>query len=443
LGIGDGNSVNIWGDRWIPRASSYKIQTQIQGLTSEAKVSALIDQDTASWNKQLIRDLVSKEEMEAICLLPLSRYKQRDVLCWRSTSTGEFSVRSAYHLEVERVNREKGEGSNSQGNSKIWRLIWRLRIPNTTKTFLWKACSNILPTKQNLEKRRVVDNDGCNLCNGEIESVVHALWTCPAAQDVWGICDMRIQKSQSLGRDFQSVFADLAERCSMEEIEMCAVIARAIWTRRNAVVHGEAFEHPNVLLRKARESLRQFQSMQIESNTGEEAPGTGITQKWTGPPNGSYKVNWDIALDAKQNCLGIGVIIRDDKGAVFGALRRVACTTQDPTMGEAIGALAAVEFSRDTGISDVILEGDSKQIVDAIAGMGSYWCKYGHIIGDINEVMKGFRRWEVRHVRREANEATHVLAKSAIRTKEEKIWLEETPSIIIDVVNQEQAALSV
>jgi hypothetical protein len=56
-----------------------------------------------------------------------------------------------------------------------------------------------------------------------------------------GFCDMRIQKSQSLGRDFQSVFADLAERCSMEEIEICAVIARAIWTRRNAVVHGEAF----------------------------------------------------------------------------------------------------------------------------------------------------------------------------------------------------------
>jgi ribonuclease HI len=208
-------------------------------------------------------------------------------------------------------------------------------------------------------------------------------------------------------------------------------------------VHGEAFEHPNVLLRKAQESLRQFQSVQIGSNTGEETPGTGTTQKWADPPNGFYKVNWDIALDAKQNCMGIGVIIRDDKGAVFSALRKTSCTTQDPAMGEAMGALAAVEFSRDTGISDFILKGDSKQIVDAIAGKGSYWCKYGHIIGDINEVIKGFRRCEVRHVRREANEAAHVLAKSAIRTKEEKIWLEEIPSIIIDIVNQEQAALSV
>jgi hypothetical protein len=53
---------------------------------------------------------------------------------------------------------------------------------------------------------------------------------------------------------------------------------------------------------------------------GEEAPGTSTTQKWAGPPNGSYKVNWDIALDVKQDCMGIGVIIRDDKGAVFGAV---------------------------------------------------------------------------------------------------------------------------
>jgi ribonuclease HI len=74
-----------------------------------------------------------------------------------------------------------------------------------------------------------------------------------------------------------------------------------------------------------------------------------------------------------------------------------------------MGALAAVEFSRDTGLFNIILEGDSKQIVDAITVMGSHCCKYGHIIGDICEVMKGFRRGEVRHVKREANKAIHLI----------------------------------
>jgi hypothetical protein len=101
--------VHIWGDKWLPRPSSYKIQSAAQWPSSEARVSLLIDPSTTSWNVPLIRDLFSREEADAICSLPLSRYKQRDMLYWRSTSTGEFSVRSAYYLEVERVNREKGQ----------------------------------------------------------------------------------------------------------------------------------------------------------------------------------------------------------------------------------------------------------------------------------------------------------------------------------------------
>ena len=166
-------------------------------------------------------------------------------------------------------------------------------------------------------------------------------------------------------------------------------------------------------------------------------------QKWMSPPSGMYKANRDIALDAKQNRMGIGVITRDVKGAVAGSMSRTVSMSHEPANGEAMGALAAAEFSRDTGLFNIILEGNSKQVVDAITSKGSHWCKYGHIIGDICEVMKGFRRWEVGHVKREANEAAHVLAKTTTREIGEKIWLEDVPSIILDVVNQEQIALSV
>jgi hypothetical protein len=47
-----------------------------------------------------------------------------------------------------------------------------------------------------------------------------------------------------------------------------------------------------------------------------------------------------------------------------------------------MGALVAAEFSRDIGLFDIILEGDYKQVVDAITGTGSPWCKYCHIMGD-------------------------------------------------------------
>jgi hypothetical protein len=47
----------------------------------------------------LINAVFNKEEADIICKIPLSRYGQKDVMIWRGTTSGEFTVRSAYHLE--------------------------------------------------------------------------------------------------------------------------------------------------------------------------------------------------------------------------------------------------------------------------------------------------------------------------------------------------------
>jgi hypothetical protein len=119
------------------------------------------------------------------------------------------------------------------------------------------------------------------------------------------------------------------------------------------VVHGEVFEHPNVLLRKAQECLKLFQSEQIGSSKDEERIGTGTAQTWKSPLSGTYKVNWDIALDVKQNRMGVGVLIRDDKGVVVAALCRTVNKKHESAVGEALGALAAVEFNRNTGFFNI------------------------------------------------------------------------------------------
>ena len=114
-------------------------------------------------------------------------------------------------------------------------------------------------------------------------------------------------------------------------------------------------------------------------------------------------------------------------------LSKTLDSLQDPTFGEALGARGAVEFARDLGFNDIILEGDSKQVVMAISSKERNWCKYGHIVGDILEVLNSFRRWDIGHIKRMANGAAHGLAKAA-RELGGRIWLEEIPSTIYDVV---------
>lgn len=88
--------------------------------------------------------------------------------------------------------------------------------------------------------------------------------------------------------------------------------------------------------------------------------------RWCCPPGGFYKINWDVTINTYPNRMGVGVIIRNSEGRVIAALSIVKKETQEPAVGEATAALLAMEFGRDIGVMDVILEGDSLQVIKAI-----------------------------------------------------------------------------
>jgi hypothetical protein len=48
-----------------------------------------------------------------------------------------------------------------------------------------------------------------------------------------------------------------------------------------------------------------------------------------------------------------------------------------------MGMLQAIEFCRDLGLSDIMLEGDSLQVVLAVNAKGDQWLRFGQIIDDI------------------------------------------------------------
>ena len=50
--------------------------------------------------------------------------------------------------------------------------IWKLNIPPRVQLFLWLLSKNKLLTRDNLAKRRPVEDNTCLLC-GERESIIH------------------------------------------------------------------------------------------------------------------------------------------------------------------------------------------------------------------------------------------------------------------------------
>jgi hypothetical protein len=182
--VGNGRKVRIWEDRWLP-SPVFKILTTPSILNPTATVDQLIDREARWWDNNRLNLLFSAEEVSMIQKIPISCTNQEDIIIWRGTKNGIFSVRSAYHMQMEMVSRNEGACSESEKQNRIWKRIWSLSVPNSEKNFLWRACNNILPTKENLCRRKIIMDSLCMFCGMEVESGFHILWQCPSAMDVW------------------------------------------------------------------------------------------------------------------------------------------------------------------------------------------------------------------------------------------------------------------
>ena len=150
-------------------------------------------------------------------------------IVWTGTKKGIFTVWSAYYTVKELSLADKGECSIERCKEKMWQVIWKLNCPWVVHLFLWNACNNILPTKENLSKRALTLDNKCPICNSETEMVGHSLWSCLATKDVWMECHVRIQKSLGAEDDFLAIFERLMERLSADELWMMVFVAWHIW----------------------------------------------------------------------------------------------------------------------------------------------------------------------------------------------------------------------
>ena len=88
-------------------------------------------------------------------------------------------------IQTQQVRSSHGQSSNHSQSNKIWKVIWVVKVCNKIKTFIWKACRDILPTKSNLTRRKILFDTGCEYCEDGVESIDHVLLRCTYFDKVW------------------------------------------------------------------------------------------------------------------------------------------------------------------------------------------------------------------------------------------------------------------
>ena len=196
----------------------------------------------------------------AILQIPLSRRQVPDTIFWLYTKSGEYSVKSGYHTTrlLSKQEAEKGESSGEVIGGPVWARLWKLKIPNKIKVFGWRACQDILPTRENLARRRIVEDARCGVCLSATETEYHALWECGLAQNVWAGCTRCLQKGRIGHVDMLHLVEEMQGRLSKEELELFWVQSWLIWNQRNTLMHGGVIQDPGRLNQRARDYLEEF-----------------------------------------------------------------------------------------------------------------------------------------------------------------------------------------
>ena len=106
---------------------------------------------------------------------------------------------------------------------------------------------------------------------------------------------------------------------------------------------------------------------------------------------------------SKQKATGVGVIIWDDRGRLKAAMTMKLHAPLGALEVEAKAFEVGMQFAKDVGIQDVVLEGDSIIINRALCKLSTPPSSVAPIIEGILDLSKDFRRVQFSHIRRQGN----------------------------------------
>ena len=219
----------------------------------------------------------------------------------------------------------------------------------------------------------MLSSDTCEQCGKCSETTSHILLHYDKSSSVWVACGLVMEKDYSFVVMLWKVSKDLG----LADVNLTHFMAISwnIWNDRNGVRHGEVPKTVSNLVLEATRIVEEYKALQDC-----HIPATNpLPTLWIPPMPSAYKANVDGAVFNAFSIAGLGVLIRDDRGRVVGAMSQNFHALLGPLEAEPKAMEAAVLFARDLGIQDITFEGNSLQVTISWLGAQGFhllWLKF-------------------------------------------------------------------
>ncbi|MCI15715.1 cytochrome P450, partial [Trifolium medium] len=187
-----------------------------------------------------------------------------------------------------------------------------------------------------------------------------------------------------------------------------------LWNNRNNRVWNESNDPGRSLGLKARHLWQDWVAVQQLHHGDSQQVQQQHPVIWQKPHYGWYKCNVDAGFHKELNKTSTGWCLRDHMGRFVMAETTWLEGNCSILEGESIAVFNALEALAQRGISHVIVESDSKSVVDAIHHFRAGSSEFSLLVGHINNILHCNPNFMVKFIKRQANMVAHALARAAV-----------------------------
>jgi ribonuclease HI len=437
--VGDGSSIKIWEDPWIPRGISRLPATPKNNMLK--MVSDLISPITGQWDEVLIRDNFNDADSACILAIPTNNDVD-DRPAWHFDSKGLFSVKSAYWVEImhRNLNGPRGIASVSDAGAKgfPWMKIWMMSVPNKIKHFIWRLAHNTTPFCINLRRKGMDISPLCPVCRAHHEDGGHSLFKCKRVKEIWRLCGLEEERIVLMRKITALETVEAMLSFSAEKSATIATLLWCWWCERNSVREGKCGRTSEDLAWTVKIQADEFLKLkEVAPKTNTE----GLLKRWVAPDEDWIKVNIDGSFKPNELSGGWGAVFRDADGDVIACSAGFIPNLQNALQAEVLAAEHALKIAQAFGMGNVCLETDALLLKNALEDNRVDLSCVGIVIERIKAyACCNFSAVKILYCPRTCNQVAHALAaKGAMMAGEAEFVTDGLAPFVTDLVASDLA----
>ena len=117
--VGNGKKTQVWNSRRVPRPFSCHPIPLPSAHISNVLVADLIDKERGEWREDLVRSYFIPNDANMVLQIPLCTSWSEARLIWHFTSTGKFTVSSAYYHTQALKSAERASSSTDRWRDAV------------------------------------------------------------------------------------------------------------------------------------------------------------------------------------------------------------------------------------------------------------------------------------------------------------------------------------